>query len=153
MRILKKVFKTLRGMFRRRKKRRKARKFKPVARGRKKSPKPARRRKKTSPKKKAVPRPPPKPVLKAPPSREVPVGEITHYFSRIMVCVVKMSGPLNIGDNIHIKGSSTDFSQAVKSLQVESVDVKSARKGQLVGLKVKKPAREGDRVYKVSSGK
>lgn len=79
------------------------------------------------------------------------IGEITHYFSKIKVAVVKVSAiGLKLGDNINIKGSSTDLVQKVDSMQIESVDVKSAQKGQLVGLKLKKPARVGDKVYKVS---
>ena len=78
------------------------------------------------------------------------VGEVTHYFSRIEVCVVKMTqGRVNVGDKICIKGHSTDFSQKILSLQIENSDVKTARKGQLVGLKVKSKVREGDKVFKL----
>jgi len=75
------------------------------------------------------------------------IGEVTHYFSKIMVCVVKMRGSLSVGQSIRIKGKATDFTQKVESLQIESVNVPRARKGQLVGLKVKKPCREGDLAY------
>lgn len=76
------------------------------------------------------------------------LGVITHYFSKIKVVVVKVnSGKLVVGDYIRIKGKSTDFSQKVVSLQVESVDVKIVKKGQLVGLRVKKKPKEGDLVY------
>jgi hypothetical protein len=76
-------------------------------------------------------------------------GSITHYFSKIMVCVVKADKPFRVGDNIRIKGKTTDFVQKVLSLQVESLDVSAAKKGQLVGLKVKKIAKVGDRIYKI----
>lgn len=76
-----------------------------------------------------------------------PVGEITHYFSKIGVCVVKVKRPLAVGDKIQIKGHTTDFIQTVESMQVEGRDVRMARKGQLVGLKVKEPTRPGDEVY------
>jgi hypothetical protein len=36
----------------------------------------------------------------------------------------------------------------VKSLQIESLDVKIAKKGQLVGLKAAKKAKVGDKIYK-----
>ena len=87
-----------------------------------------------------------------PPTRvnEVCIGEITHYFSRIQVVVLKITGgKLCVGENIRIQGKGTDFAQKVQSLQIESVDVKSANKGQLVGLKVRKKARPGDKVYKI----
>ncbi len=78
-------------------------------------------------------------------------GEITHYFSRIQVAVVKMTaGYLRIGDKIVIQGKQGNFSQTVTSLQVESVDVKAAQKGQIIGMKVIKEPRVGDKVYKVA---
>lgn len=83
--------------------------------------------------------------------KETPVGIITHYFSRIEVVVIKITKEkLKVGDKIHISGKTTDFIQNVASLQIESVDVKSARTGQLVGLKVEKPAREGDKILRVA---
>ncbi|MBF0504656.1 MAG: hypothetical protein HQL14_06085 [Candidatus Omnitrophica bacterium] len=79
----------------------------------------------------------------------VQVGEITHYFDRIKVCVVKVTqGTILIGDKLTIIGPKTKFIQKVWSIQVESVDVKVARKGQLIGLKVDKIVAVGDLVYK-----
>ena len=79
---------------------------------------------------------------------EIPVGEITHYFSKIMVCVVKVTHHrLTVGDRIHIKGTQTDFVQPVQSLQIESIDVRVANKGKLVGLKTAQVCREKDKVY------
>jgi len=78
------------------------------------------------------------------------IGDITHFFSRIQVVVVKITkDKLDVGDKIHIKGRSTDFTQKVDSLQIESVDVTVVKKGQLAGLKVKKKAKEGDQVFKI----
>lgn len=79
------------------------------------------------------------------------IGEVTHYFSKINVIVLRVdSAPIKIGDRINIKGSATDYIQKVGSLQIESIDVRSAKKGQLVGLKVSKSAQVGDKVYKLS---
>jgi hypothetical protein len=78
-------------------------------------------------------------------------GEITHYFSKISVVVVKMThGSFAVGNRIRIQGKGTDFVQKVNSLQIESQDVKVAPKGQLVGLKVVKPAKPGDKVFKLA---
>ena len=78
------------------------------------------------------------------------VGEVTHYFSKIMVCVIKVKGEgIKVGDQLHIQGSNADFVQKVESLQVESVNVASARSGQLVGLKVRRAAKPGAKVFKV----
>jgi len=77
------------------------------------------------------------------------VGVITHYFDRIKVCVVKLTqGTVLIGDELTIIGPKTKFIQKVWSLQIESEDVKVAKKGQLIGLKVDKIVAVGDKVYK-----
>ena len=77
------------------------------------------------------------------------VGIITHYFERIKVCVVKLTqGTVLIGDKLTILGVKTKFVQKVWSLQIESEDVKVAKKGQLIGLKVDKLVAVGDKVYK-----
>jgi hypothetical protein len=79
----------------------------------------------------------------------VQVGEITHYFERIKVCVVKLTkGTVLIGDKLTIQGPKTKFIQKVWSMQIESLDVKVAKKGQLIGLKVDKLVVVGDKVYK-----
>ena len=75
-------------------------------------------------------------------------GEITHYFDRIKVAVVKVSGSILIGDKLTVFGPKTFFVQKVWSMQIESVDVKVAKKGQDIGLKVDKLVRVGDKVYK-----
>ncbi len=56
---------------------------------------------------------------------------------------------LRLGDQILIMGKDHQFSQKAESLQIESCDVSVARKNQLVGLKLAKPAKVGDKVYKV----
>jgi len=76
-------------------------------------------------------------------------GIITHYFNRIKVCVVKVTqGTILIGDKLTIIGPKTKFVQKVWSMQIESEDVKVAKKGQLIGLKIDKVPVVGDKVYK-----
>ena len=99
-----------------------------------------------SSKKKAIP--PTRKSLVIDPSLEQ-VGVITHYFDRIKVCVVKLTqGSILIGDKLTILGNKTKFIQKVWSMQIESEDVKVAKKGQLIGLKVDKIVAVGDKVYK-----
>lgn len=78
------------------------------------------------------------------------IGKITHYFSNIGVGVIKLSAPLKQGDEIRIMGGeNTDFNQKVASMQVDHKEVKVAKKGNSVGLKVGEKVREGYHVYKV----
>ena len=75
------------------------------------------------------------------------VGKITHFFGNIGVAVVELTGKVKVGDKIKVKGATTDFDQKVDSMQVEHKDVKEAKKGDAVGLKVKDKVRTNDKVY------
>lgn len=82
-------------------------------------------------------------------AEETLVGKVTHYYSKLGVAIVELSGTLSVGDRVHMKGHSTDFEQAVESMQVEHENVETAKKGDGVGLKVSEKVREGDEVFKV----
>lgn len=75
------------------------------------------------------------------------VGKIAHYFDQINVAVVEISGKLKVGDKIRIKGTTTDFEQKVDSMQIEHEQVKEAKKGDAVGMKVADRVRPNDLVY------
>jgi len=78
------------------------------------------------------------------------VGKVTHFFSKISVAVVELKATLSIGDRIRIQGPTTNFEQTVDSMQIEHEDVKTAKAGQSIGLKVNERVREKDTVYKVA---
>jgi hypothetical protein len=78
----------------------------------------------------------------------VEVGHITHFFSKISVAVVELTAPLATGDHILVKGPSTDFEQAVESMQIEHKNIQRAEAGQSIGLKTVQHVRVRDVVYK-----
>ncbi|MFH1752999.1 MAG: EF-Tu/IF-2/RF-3 family GTPase [Candidatus Omnitrophota bacterium] len=79
----------------------------------------------------------------------VEIGAITHYFPHVKAAVMKISkGSIKVGDDIYIKGHTTNFKQAVKSLQVNRAPVEEAKMGQEIGIKVKSRVRIGDIIYK-----
>jgi len=78
----------------------------------------------------------------------IEVGRITHFFSKISVAVVELTEPLKTGEMIMVKGPSTDFEQVVESMQIEHENIATAAAGQSIGLKMMKPVREKDVVYK-----
>lgn len=78
----------------------------------------------------------------------VEIGRITHFFSKISVAVIELRKPLKVGDTIAIKGPTTDFEQAVDSMQIEHENVQNAEAGQSIGLRVAQRVRETDIVYK-----
>ena len=77
------------------------------------------------------------------------VGEVTHYFTRIGVAVVDVTAPVKIGDRIAIKGMTTNFEQTVESMQIEMEDIKEAKPGDDIGMKVVDRVRKGDIVYRL----
>lgn len=79
-----------------------------------------------------------------------PIGKITHYFSHINVAVIDLKSALKEGNTIRVAGGEeTDFEQEVSSMEVDHKKVKTAKKGDSVGLKVKEKVREGYLVYKI----
>lgn len=78
------------------------------------------------------------------------VGKVVHYYGKIGVAVVELSGALKVGDKISIEGKGTSFEQTVGSMEIEHAKVQSARKGQSIGLKVDQRVKEGDLVYKIT---
>jgi len=83
---------------------------------------------------------------------EVRIGTVTHYFGKIMVAAIELTdGDLKIGETIHIKGHTSDFTQKIEAMQIDRVDIQSAAKGQSIGIRVSEHARVGDEVYKVSA--
>lgn len=107
----------------------------------------AKSKKKTTLKKKAKTTPlKGKVILK----KEKPIAKVLHYYDKIKVAVLKLSFELKVGDEIRIVGGeNTDFQQKVDSMQIDYKPLKKAKKGQEVGLKIKKQVREGYQVFKV----
>jgi selenocysteine-specific translation elongation factor len=82
--------------------------------------------------------------------KEKAVGKVSDFFAHVVVAGVDMTGTLKVGDKIHIKGHTTDIEMDLTSMQIENKDVKQAKKGQSVGIKVSERVRPGDVIYKVS---
>jgi len=77
------------------------------------------------------------------------VGRITHFYSKASVAVVELTAPLNRGDKIVIRGSTTNIEQPVDSMEIEHKQITNAQAGQSVGMKVSGHVRENDIVYRV----
>jgi translation elongation factor EF-1alpha len=78
------------------------------------------------------------------------VGTITHFFPKISVAVVEVSGELKEGDRVEIEGKGGSFEQSVASMQVEHKPVEKAEAGNAVGMKVDQPVKEGAKVFLLS---
>ena len=88
------------------------------------------------------------PAQPAPPGERI--GVVTHYYNHLSVATLRLeSGTLRVGDVIHIRGHTTDFSQRVESLEVNHAPANEVGPNDDFGLKVVGHAREHDVVYKV----
>ena len=82
--------------------------------------------------------------------KEKEIGYVSNYFSKLSVAAIEITkGKISVGDTIHIKGHTTDFTTRVGSMQIEHKSVSTAKKGDSIGVKVLKKARKRDIVYKV----
>ena len=77
------------------------------------------------------------------------IGQVTHYFNRVRVAVLDLSGELRVGDTIHIQGRDVDFTQGVQSMEIEHQKVQVVGPHAEVALQVIQPVRKGDAVFKV----
>lgn len=80
-------------------------------------------------------------------AEEKPIGEVTHYYNKIGVAVVKFSSAVKVGEMVKFKGTHADFTQKIDSMQYDHKDIDGAKKGQEVGMKVDEKVKEGDKVY------
>ncbi len=78
------------------------------------------------------------------------IGEVTHYFSKINVAVLRLTHPLSIGSQVHFAGASTDFIQEIGSMQIDHATVDEVHPGDDVAVKVDQRVRAGDLVYRVN---
>ena len=99
----------------------------------------------------AVKPPPRRPAQ--PSAAEQRIGAVTHYYSHLLVVAMQLEPgtTLRVGDVIHIRGHTTDFTQKVESLEVDHAPVTEVRPNDDFGLRVVEHAREHDIVYKVRS--
>ncbi len=81
-------------------------------------------------------------------AKEKPIAKVTHYFPKVQVAVLKLNANLKIGDKVKFVRGEEEFSQTIKSMQIDHKDIKKKKKGKEVGVKVKQKVKEGWEVYK-----
>ena len=77
------------------------------------------------------------------------IGKVAHFYPKISVAVVELTGKLKVGDKISIEGHDNVVEQTVDSMQVEHKAIETAKAGDAVGMKTVQPVKEKDVVYKV----
>ena len=78
------------------------------------------------------------------------IGTVSDFFAHPVVAAIELTAPLKVGDKIRIKGHTTDLELTIESMQIEHTDVKEAKAGDSIGVKVSERVRKHDTVYKVT---
>jgi len=81
--------------------------------------------------------------------KEKEIGKVSNYFDHVQVAAIKVNTGLKIGDTLRFVGGETDFEQKIDSMQINHKTVKSAKKGDEVGIKILQRVRKGYKVLKV----
>ena len=81
---------------------------------------------------------------------EEEVGVVVKFFAKPSVAAIEVTrGSIKSGDQLKYLGHTTDFTEAVNSLQKDNEVIEEAKVGDLVGIQVKERVRENDKVFKV----
>ncbi|MGC9309616.1 MAG: U32 family peptidase [Candidatus Nanoarchaeia archaeon] len=77
------------------------------------------------------------------------IGRIAHYWNTPKAAALLLhNNSLKIGDEIYIIGNTTFEKTTIKSMEKSNKQVKEAKKGDKIGIKLPK-CRKGDEVYKI----
>jgi len=86
----------------------------------------------------------------ASPTKKEQIGIIKNYYPKSKAAeILLLNSGIREGDEIIIEGSTTFLKQCAESLQVNHENVKQAKKGSRVALKVQEKVRKNDNVYKL----
>jgi translation initiation factor IF-2 len=81
---------------------------------------------------------------------EEEVGVIVKFFAKPGVAAIKVTnGSIRKGDLLKYKGHTTDFTEEIKSMEMDNQPIDEAKVGDEIGIKVGERVREKDVVYKV----
>lgn len=72
------------------------------------------------------------------------VGKVHHYYDKIGVAALVLTGPLAVGDTVKISGHGQEVTQTISSMQIDHRQVEKAKKGDDVAIKVDQEVKEGD---------
>ena len=77
------------------------------------------------------------------------IGEVIHFYDKILVAIVKLTGPLKTGASLKFKHGDSEFTQTADSMEFEHKKIDSAKKGDEIGIKVVQPVKENTEVFLV----
>ncbi len=81
-------------------------------------------------------------------AKEKEIGQVTHWYDKIGVAVVKLASALKVGDKIKVKRGEEEFEDSVSSMQLDHAPIEAGKKGQEVAIKLSQSAKDGARIFK-----
>ncbi len=76
------------------------------------------------------------------------IGTVNHYFGHLSVAAITLTGPLDVGERIHIRGHTTDLVETVGSMEIDHRSVAHAEPGDDVAVNVREHVREHDLIFR-----
>jgi putative protease len=81
-------------------------------------------------------------------TKRLQLGKVVHYYPQVEVASINLiHNNLEIGDQILIEGETTYLEGEVESIEKNGKQIKKAKKGEEVGIKVLERVRKNDRVF------
>lgn len=80
---------------------------------------------------------------------EKKIGEVTHWYDKINVAVLKLSASLKSGDRIKVRRGKEEFETTVASMQINHQQIVSAKPGDEAAIQLPQKAQPGAEVYLV----
>ena len=80
---------------------------------------------------------------------EKKIGEVVHFFDKILVAIVKLTAPLKTGTEVKFKHGDNEFNQTIDSMEMDHKQITTAKKGDEIGVKVNQLVKDKTEVYLV----
>jgi hypothetical protein len=82
-------------------------------------------------------------------AKEKPIGVVTHWFDKLGVAVIKLSGKIATGDKVLVRRGEEEFEDTIESIQIDHKPVVSAKKGDDAAVKLTQKTKEGAEIFAV----
>lgn len=76
-------------------------------------------------------------------AKEKEIGKVSHWYDKINVAVIKLTGALKKGDRVKFKRGQEEFEETIDSLQIDRAPVEAGKKGDEIAMKLSQKVKEG----------
>lgn len=78
---------------------------------------------------------------------ETKIGDVIHYYDKIKVAILKLTGTLSVGDRVTFRRHEQELEQTIQSMHINHEPIQTAKKKQVVGVKVSREVKEGAEIF------